>query len=454
MSCHGAILEGVPKLALETLDGDLDLVSAGEFAGLLGEDKPPLVFVSACQTAESGTPFTEPLVRALLRSGVPNVLGWDGSVFDADATRFARTFYGELARRVSVPFAASAARRDLVLAHLDDPSVGGHWHLARVYAGPGGAGACCARDRPPRRERRVRDAGYKEFLDKAGSRVPVAPAREFVGRRRLLQKVLRIFRDGERGVLLIGMGNLGKSSLAARIAHRMARHRTVVVFERYDALGIFEQLLAAIPAAKRAAWERTWREQVASDAANLGPAVEDVLAGALFEHPILLVIDDLEQVLELPRPGDVRTPVADGPGTVDAWRTALGGVLRAFAAARADSRLLLTSRYDFTLKDGRGRDLTDALLRVSVTPMSAPSSGAPRSGRSHRHIPSTTTSVCSSLARRPRPVATQAFRRSSADRSSRASPLPRAMHWKPSSASSAPVRYPTTTTRLRSSSRA
>jgi tetratricopeptide (TPR) repeat protein len=367
VSCHGAILDGVPKLALETVAGELDLVSPGDFAVVLGEHKPLLVFVSACQTAESGSEFAEPFVRALVRSGVPNVLGWDGSVYDTDATRFARTFYGDLAGHASVPFAASAARRDLLLAHLQDPRVGRHWHLARVYTGSGGGGACCGRDRPGRRVRR--DAGYKEFLDKAARRVPVASAREFVGRRRQAQAVLRSFRDSQAGVLIFGMGNLGKSSLAARIANRMVRHRTVVVFERYDALAVFEQLLAAVPAGERAGWERTWREQIAADAGALGRALEELLEGPFFDRPILLVIDDFEQVLEAPSPGQMRTPVADAPGTVDVWRAALSGVLRAFTAADIDSRLLLTSRYDFTLADGRGRDLTDGLNRVALTPM-------------------------------------------------------------------------------------
>jgi tetratricopeptide (TPR) repeat protein len=368
VSCHGGIpVDEGPVLALETPEGELALVTPGGFAGVLGEDKPPLVFVSACRTAESAAAFGEPFVRALVRSGVRNVLGWDGSVYDADATRFAEAFYGELAQHASVPFAASVARRTVLLAHRDDPRTGQHWHLARVYAGPGGAGRCCERGKPKRHIRR--DPGYKEFLDKARNRVPVATAREFVGRRRQAQAVLRVFRDADKaGVALLGMGNLGKSSLAARVANRMPRHHTVVVYDRYDALAIFDQLVAALPANRRAACERSWREQVASDNAALGRMLEDLLEGPFDEQPMLLVVDDLEQILEPPRPGQTRTPVADGPGSVDAWRSALGGLLRAFAAAETESRLLVTSRFDFTLPDGGGRDLADELARVRLPP--------------------------------------------------------------------------------------
>ena len=368
VSCHGGVHGGVPQLALETPEGELELVSPGDFVGVLGEDKAPLVFVSACHTAESGTGFTEPFVRALVRSGAQNVLGWDGSVYDADATQFTRAFYRELSGYATVPFAASTARRELLQAHLEDASVGRHWHLARVYAGIGGAGACCGRGL---RKRHIRKGtGYKEFLDKAGNRVPVATAREFVGRRRQTQTVLRAFRDADKaGVLIFGMGNIGKSSLAARIANRMPRHRTVVVYGRYDGLALFEQLLSALPAGERAGIERTWREQIGKDGAMVGRALEEMLESTFDEQPILLVIDDLEQILASPSPGQMRTPVADAQGTVDAWRAPLRGVLSAFATASTESKLLLTSRYDFTLPDGRGGDLADELERVSLPPM-------------------------------------------------------------------------------------
>jgi hypothetical protein len=69
VSCHGTIRSGVPVLAMETLEGELELVAPGDFAGVLGEDKAPLVFVSACRTAESAAGFAEPFVRALVAVG-------------------------------------------------------------------------------------------------------------------------------------------------------------------------------------------------------------------------------------------------------------------------------------------------------------------------------------------------------------------------------------------------
>jgi hypothetical protein len=90
------------------------------------------------------------------------------------------------------------------------------WHLTRLWLGPHGGGAIVGST--VRREMMPATHGDKQFLVKERQRVPVASYEMFVGRRRELQKALR---DSEHaGMLLHGMGRLGKSSLAARIANR------------------------------------------------------------------------------------------------------------------------------------------------------------------------------------------------------------------------------------------
>ncbi len=368
LSCHGDILEnGNPALALENPEGGLALAEPGEFAKALGENKPALVFLSACRTAQSGSgkeaQSVEPYTRGLIRAGVANALGWDGSVYDEDATQFARAFYRELAERHTAPFAAAVARQEILAIHGGDPQKGRHWHLARVYAGSKGCGPCCDQGKPKRKLHK--DTGFKAFLDKANSRVPVASAQEFVGRRRQAQQAIRALRQGtQSGVLIYGMGNLGKSSLAARIANRTPHLKTVVVFKRYDALALFDQLAAALPARERDPWKQAWGEAVANHPAKLGDALEELWEGAFDEQPILLIIDDLERILAKPKPGQTRTPVRSrdlGAG--------LAAVLRSFKSTDTASRLLLTSRFNFTLPDGGGGDLADGLERVQLRPM-------------------------------------------------------------------------------------
>ena len=89
----------------------------------------------------------------------------------------------------------------------------------------------------------------------------------------------------------------------------------------------------------------------------------DLLTGPLAqagdggERPLLLVIDDLEQILTSDPAGPHR--VAPGQASV------LAGVLRAFDPAETDSRLLVTSRFTFTL-DG----LQNRLEPVQLRPLS------------------------------------------------------------------------------------
>jgi tetratricopeptide (TPR) repeat protein len=54
-----------------------------------------------------------------------------------------------------------------------------------------------------------------------------------------------------------------------------------------------------------------------------------------------------------------------------AYREALAAVLLAFDRAPTQSRLLLDSRYDFRLPDGKGGDLANGLVRVPLKPMAA-----------------------------------------------------------------------------------
>ncbi|MCP4655655.1 MAG: ATP-binding protein [bacterium] len=75
-----------------------------------------------------------------------------------------------------------------------------------------------------------------------GARV-LREVREFVGRRRELQQVLRAFREppGERpaGVLVHGMGRQGKSSEAGG-AQRLPGHTPAVVHGRYGAVVVVQ----------------------------------------------------------------------------------------------------------------------------------------------------------------------------------------------------------------------
>jgi hypothetical protein len=361
LSCHGDIKNNEPVLILESPRGDPAPASSAQLTKALGQKKPPLLFLSACRTAEQPETATSLSLR-LIRSGVANVIGWDGSVFDCDASDFAHAFYRELTN-ATAPYAAAIARGELLRALENDPDHrrGRHWHLARIYLGSAGGGAICDPAKPKRPRAKTGDT---EFLDKERAQVPVASAETFVGRRRDAQTILREFASGKHaGVLIHGMGRLGKSSLAARIANRMSAHRTVVIFGDYRAEDIWSRVMTAMPPQAQAALRQVWSPQVESDPAALELALQYVLEGTASAadaarglRPLLLIIDDLEQILEPPRPGQTNTPGKP------LYLTPLRAVLRAFANATTESRLLLTSRYQFTLPDHNGADLAQRLF--------------------------------------------------------------------------------------------
>lgn len=369
ISCHGDILPARGHiLMLEDEVGAPEFADAGTLVSVLGNpERTPLVFLSACKTAEQSNDdskaprWMEPFVRDLVRGGIANVMGWDGSVMDSDASAFAQIFYRELASRENIPRAAAIARKELRLSNQDDPKTGRHWHLARLYIGPKGGGALSGQGQP---KRRPAGAAYQDqFLDKDRGEVPVAGPLEFVGRRRQAQDVLKAFRDRNSGVLIHGMGNLGKSSLAARIAARMTGHKTVVIFGAYDGLSVFDRLIHALPPKERKGIQDEWRNAILDDPSSLEEAIEALLADHFDQNPVLLIIDDLERILETPQKAHTPCHVKSG------YRPPMTAILSAFARARTDACLLITSRYRFSLYDASGRDLARGLVPVPMRPM-------------------------------------------------------------------------------------
>jgi hypothetical protein len=206
-----------------------------------------------------------------------------------------------------------------------------------------------------RRKRSLLPADHvqKDLLDKD---VPVAAHGYFVGRRRELQRALAALSGADSiGVLITGMGRLGKSSLAARIVNRLRDQRSVaVVHGRFGIALLLERLTRTLedqPAAAQLLAQQSAAVQQAlpeGDAAAL-PAFRQLLLNLLggpcqqrtdAGKPLLLVLDDFEQLL------------VDGPAPrpVDARHAGLVGLLlEVFEPTRSDSRLLITSRYPFTL---------------------------------------------------------------------------------------------------------
>lgn len=357
LSCHGRS-EPEPVLLMEDAEGYPRLTSATGLIDALPTPRPHLVFLSACQTAQRGA-TADPLALTLLRAGTPAVLGWDGSVRDTEATAFARELYGGLSRRRPLEQAVAGARRSLLNA--EEPAR--DWHLARLWLRANGGDVIVGGNN--RRQLIARDHGHKQMLDKRRQRLPVASYEAFVGRRREIQTALRVLHTGEpKGLLIHGMGRVGKSSLAARLAQRRPDLALAVVFERYDALAIADAVVDACPAARGILDPQ--REAFVRDGAALEAPLRRVLEGPCQQpnaeaKPLLLLIDDFERILDDPLLGGRHRLKSDA-------LPAIRAVLRAFSLAQTQSRLILTSRFTFELPHG-GDDLAKTLFDLHLGPM-------------------------------------------------------------------------------------
>lgn len=86
------------------------------------------------------------------------------------------------------------------------------------------------------------DRVREQFLDHE-QRVRVATPEEFVGRRRILQSGLRSLRQPNKiGVVLHGLGGVGKSTVAARLLERLPDYEPLVIYQGLDSAKL-EQML-------------------------------------------------------------------------------------------------------------------------------------------------------------------------------------------------------------------
>ena len=377
ISCHGR-LKPQPALLLEDEFGDSSAASTQDLVLGLAGHRPRLLFLSACQTAMSDDVVSS-LVWLLVQSAAPAVVGWAGSVRDHEATEFARFLYRRLAEGEPLAQAVAYARLDLLSpapGFQPSTAVGQSrdWHLARLYLGPTGGGIL-ATGRQGRRGG-LRGHAHKAFLNRQKQEVPVAGPLEFVGRRRQLQSILREFSKplGERraGVFIHGVGRQGKSSLAARVADRLEGrdYKVLVVHGRNDAPAILQafsaggrEVDALVKAHLKAVEEDPENLQTALGKLLEGPCCQVKKDGAdkVLERPVLLVIDDFEQALEGQQGGGRHRLKSNCVESIRA-------TLKAFDRAATDSRLLFTSRFQFTLPDA-GRELANLLLDVPLPPM-------------------------------------------------------------------------------------
>jgi tetratricopeptide (TPR) repeat protein len=351
LSAHG----NPGALALEDADGGKRMVDAATFlaeavpAGAM----PPVVALAACYTDVPAGDGAASFASQLAARGAAAVIATETSVTDRYATRLFARIYAELAQAATpdvVRAVADARRtvqnqldnspdeRDRQIAALDE------WSVVTVLAA---APAVAVYDpaAPP-----------QTIPAPATRQLPgllVRPAGGFVGRRREQHQlpVELVTGSTHAGIVLHGIGGVGKSTLAAELAtHARARQPALRVKVLSGQLNV-DGLLSGIAGVLR-------QHLLATGQHTAGPAVQVVdVAGRLdvpwgdrwallYEHalpqvPVLLVLDNFEDNL---------TAAADGSWQVA--EPAVGGLLAAVASGPGRVRMLVTSRYPFTLPAG------------------------------------------------------------------------------------------------------
>jgi hypothetical protein len=285
--------------------------------------------------------------------------------------RFAGHLYGYLSRHHTVEESVARARYALLSPDEAEltPVISRDWHLARLYFGRQGGGKLSSSEKA--RQLKHEEYGHKEFLNTKDNRVPVASRREFVGRRRQIQTILRHFRIRKyAGVLIHGFGRQGKSSLASRIANRMPDHQVVVVDEHYTAEAILKAFGRFVNTKEVRNVVESSLDDVRTTPSHLSYVVKELLEGpcrdvgghSTVRCPVLLVIDNFEDALDKPTSEDSLHCVKGE--LVDAIRS----VIEAFAMSQTTSNLLITSRYRFMLSHD-GQELSQKLLPLHLPPM-------------------------------------------------------------------------------------
>ena len=349
---------------MEDDDGEVDRVDAARFARdmLVADHGVPLIVLAGCSAAVSMPQGHNPDVSAygglageLLRHGVPAVIAMTGPVTDRYAIAIGGRLYRELAARASPePLAAlSEARRQQdderrAEGHENDIVVPAEWPTPALFLAGPSLPMFHAED------------GYEEIYEPiSGSDGLDLPARrigEFVGRRTELRRLLRALRQDCPGVILHGIGGVGKSSLTAQLIDDLGGEIGVVVcltgltspHAILQALRV--QLLSYCLEHDLGEGNPIWR--IAAGLRDLSQGWQEMLsllARILFPRaPVLLVLDNFEDNL-----------AADGQGP--GYRVGdedLASFIAAWLRSSPQTRLLVTSRYPFQLPGAMEQRMT------------------------------------------------------------------------------------------------
>jgi tetratricopeptide (TPR) repeat protein len=334
-------------LILEDDQGEARAVDADTFLeeAIPAGAMPPVISLAACYTAAPSGADSVSFAARLAERGASVVIGTETSVTDRYATQLFARVYAELAaspvpdavravadarRAIQHHLSTSPDKRDRELAELDE------WSVVTVQAASGSV--------------RVFDPAIVEFPDRPGSRsvggLLAREVGEFVGRRREQRRLPHeLLSTGTAGVVLQGLGGVGKTTLAAEITRRIRdlEPTRVVLIGELSIDGVLADVTAALHRQLLLTGAPELTLRVVQAARRVDLPWQDRFAllrdHVLDQLPLLVVLDNFEDNLtqgHAEKGREVRDPV-------------LGGLLAEWVRAPGRSRLLVTCQYEFAL---------------------------------------------------------------------------------------------------------
>ncbi|NES78677.1 MULTISPECIES: CHAT domain-containing protein [Okeania] len=324
---HAKLRNNKPCFVTETEYGEAEYSSAEDIATELQFQHPKLIFLSGCGSGYSHRENIPSMAESLLSQGATAVLGWGDRVLDTDATTAAAKLYQGLSSGKGVTVALAETYQELIKVNARD------WHKLRLYVAGSLPGALVTPLRKPGRKPAPRYQKTIEFRDPEG-KLRVATRQDFVGRRRQLQNCLRAFKlDEKLGVLIHGMGGLGKSTIASRLWERLSEYENVLWWRQIDNSNLVEKLADKLR-------DADLRFALKNNQDELKYRLRDLFENLIEagEKPFLFLFDDFEWNLEPREGGYVLKPEA---------AEVLNALVFAIREVGAREKIIITCRYEF-----------------------------------------------------------------------------------------------------------
>ncbi|QQZ29827.1 TIR domain-containing protein [Thiothrix subterranea] len=289
----GALCFEDPQDSHELKNRRMQLVHADTLAVLLRDYRIPLVFLEACQTAQTDTDPSASVAAKLLEEGIASVVAMTHSVLVATARRFVTQFYRTLAEGQRIGKAMLAGQTELMRDTFRLPIAGaGDLHLQDWFVP-----ILYQEQHDPQLFARLPSATAQlmtaqQHQTRLG-RLPEPPPHSFIGRSRELLQVERLLEQQPYAVLR-GQGGAGKTTLAVELAQWLVQGRrfercAFVSVEQYTHPDyVLEQLLQQLVNANH-----NFAAEYASDTDRALQVIRRVLEN----ERVLIVVDNVEALL-------------------------------------------------------------------------------------------------------------------------------------------------------------